>query len=78
MANDTALAKILAQSRYYYNYEKEASDKTKVILYTFCADDVVDFILSLGPDVQVIEPSEMYEYVREKIFSMYHKYDGIV
>ncbi len=78
MANDTALAKILAQSHFYYSYEKDGNEKTKVTLYTFGANEVVDFILSLGPDVQVIEPSEMYEYVREKIFSMYHEYDGIV
>ncbi len=75
MANNTALMKIRSQTRFFYNCEEnDGCDKTKVTLYTFGSDDVIDYILSLGSDVQVLGPSDILNLVRNKIMSMCHDY----
>ena len=46
----------------------------KVKLYTLGTNEAIDFILSLGCDVQVLGPSDIHDLVRNKVMSMFQDY----
>lgn len=71
MANNTALTKIRSQNSFLYNVEEaENTAMSKVSLYCFGTDAAVDFILSLGPDVEIVGPSDIRDIVINKLMSM--------
>ena len=79
MANNIALMKIQSQTRFFYNSEEnDGCDITKVTLYTFGSDDVIDYILSLGSDVQVLGPSDILDLIRNKVMSMCQNYFEVI
>ncbi len=75
MANNTALMKIRSQNSFLYNIDEvEGTAMSKVTLYCFGTDAAVDFILSLGPDVEIVGPSDIRDIVIKKLMSMCHDY----
>ncbi len=75
MANSTALMKIRSQNSFLYNVEEaENTAMSKVSLYCFGTDAAVDFILSLGPDVEIVGPNDIRDIVVSKLMSMCHYY----
>lgn len=71
MANNTALMKIRSQNSFLYNVEEaENTAMSKVSLYCFGTDAAVDFILSLGPDVEIVGPNDIRDIVMNKLMIM--------
>lgn len=71
MANNTALMKIRSQNSFLYNVEEaENTAMSKVSLYCFGTDAAVDFILSLGPDVEIVGPNDIRDIVVSKLMSI--------
>ena len=63
---------------FYNSEENDGCDITKVTLYTFGSDDVIDYILSLGSDVQVLGPSDILDLIRNKVMSMCQNYFEVI
>lgn len=79
MANNTALMKIRSQNSFLYNVEEaENTAMSKVSLYCFGTDAAVDFILSLGPDVEIVGPNDIRDIVVSKLMSMCHDYFEVI
>ena len=79
MANNTALMKIRSQNSFLYNVEEaENTAMSKVSLYCFGTDAAVDFILSLGPDVEIVGPNDIRDIVMNKLMIMYFGYFEMV
>ena len=79
MANNTALMKIRSQNSFLYNVEEaENTAMSKVSLYCFGTDAAVDFILSLGPDVEFVGPNDIRDIVVSKLMSMCHDYFEVI
>lgn len=79
MANNTALMKIRSQNSFLYNIDEvEGTAMSKVTLYCFGTDAAVDFILSLGPDVEIVGPSDIRDIVINKLMFMCSGYFEMV
>lgn len=79
MANNTALMKIRSQNSFLYNVEEaENTAMSKVSLYCFGTNAAVDFILSLGPDVEIVGPNDIRDIVVSKLMSMCHDYFEVI
>lgn len=79
MANNTALIKIRSQNSFLYNIDEvEGTAMSKVTLYCFGTDAAVDFILSLGPDVEIVGPSDIRDIVINKLMFMCSGYFEMV